>query len=108
MEPVALSVLLGQSPLLITYIVGICVSIAFYQRRKTSALLSLVAFGIFLVADLGSIFSTQWLMSQISSGVEAAETSMLFAAVHLVVSAVHVIALVLLMVAIFIKTEDHS
>jgi hypothetical protein len=94
------TLLLGQSPMLLTYIGGIIVCALLWRRAPVSALLAMLGIGTMLLATLVSIGSSMWMMRN-RSGTPAASIGTVMTVVALFSTVLRAGGLALMIAAVF-------
>ena len=105
MDPASIAILINQLPVLIACVVGLITSIVLFNRRRVAAGFALGGFLLLIASNLSNVFATNWFMKQVSEGVDSKEAGIFVGIVHLFSSFASAIALMLLLIAIFVKSK---
>jgi len=94
------SLLLGQSPILLTYVGGIIVCALMWRRSPLGALFAILGIGLMLLATLTGIGSSMWMM-QNRSGTPAASIGMVMSVVMIFTTILRAGGLALMIAGVF-------
>ncbi len=96
--------LLGQTPVLLVYLLGPILALVFWRRCPVSSLLTLVASVLLLLLAVIQAFATQYLIirARVELGWSSEEMSRVLSAVALVGNVLRALGLGLLLAAVFL------
>jgi hypothetical protein len=94
--------LLGQSPILLVYLIGFLLSLVFWKRSKTASMCTLTGTFLLLSIDIVSVLLNTFLASHaVEYGWSRFELGRIMAAVNIAANIGRALGFVLLLIAIF-------
>jgi hypothetical protein len=98
----SLSQLLGQSPILLVYLIGFLLALIFWKRSKTASICTLIGTFLLLSIDVVSALLNTYLASHaVEYGWSRFEFGRIMAAVNIVANIGRAVGFVLVLIAVF-------